>query len=437
MLEEDGYYVIEAEGQGVPTRCPQCASTSLHRHGSKPQQFMDTPVHGKPALIRIERQRFRCQQCGKTLLASLPDIDPKRLATTRLVRVIEQQCLQKTFAQLSREVGVDDKTIRHIFDDYIARMTEEVEFEVPEVLGIDELKIIGQYRAVLTNIERLSMFDLLPSRRKSDLLSYFKKMPSKDKVRVLTMDLWNVYRQVAHAAFPGRLIVADRWHVVRMANDSVEKVRKQIRKTLDTRTRLKLKDDRFILLARYDNLSSEQRGLLAQWQDQFPDLVAAYHLKERFHDLYFGDGRAHAEKLGREWCDGIPDRLAWAFRETRGALLSWWQEIFNYYEYPISNAYTESVNRLAKDMNRMGRGYSFEVIRARLVFDDKARRQTRKSIRGRGRAADAGSDAKAPAVEFFTPQTAGLMPKQKRRDYVEYGPHIPTLCDLLEKGHFS
>src|SRR5690606_30136778 len=141
-------------------------------------------------------------------------MDAKRLATTRLVQYVEKHCLKKTFADISREVGVDDKTIRHIFDDHAARLQQTVHFETPEILGIDELKIIGQYRAMITNVEKLTLFDMLPTRNKADLIAYFRKMPDKDKVKVLTMDLWNVYRQVAQEQFPGRMIVADRFHVV-------------------------------------------------------------------------------------------------------------------------------------------------------------------------------------------------------------------------------
>jgi hypothetical protein len=36
-----------------------------------------------------------------------------------------------TFAELSREVGVDEKTIRHIFDDHVDRLREAVGFETP------------------------------------------------------------------------------------------------------------------------------------------------------------------------------------------------------------------------------------------------------------------------------------------------------------------
>lgn len=58
-------------------------------------------------------------------------MDGKRLATTRLVQHVERHCLRKTFAELSREVGVDDKTIRYIFDDYVAWLKETEVFETP------------------------------------------------------------------------------------------------------------------------------------------------------------------------------------------------------------------------------------------------------------------------------------------------------------------
>jgi transposase len=256
--DQGKYYQVEAEGGVVPTTCPTCHN-ALYRHGSQRQTYLDTPIHGKRVRIEIDRKRYRCKVCGKTLFEPLPAMDSKRLATTRLVQHIERYCLRKTFAGLSREVGVDDKTIRHIFDDYVARFKETVVFETPEILGIDELKIIGQYRCMITNVEKLALFDMLPTRNKADLIAYFKTMPSKDKVKILTMDLWNVYRQVAHDQFPGRMVVANRFHVVRMANDGIEKVRKAIRKGLETRDRIKLKDDRFVLLSRKHNL--DDKGL--------------------------------------------------------------------------------------------------------------------------------------------------------------------------------
>ncbi|WP_197513424.1 ISL3 family transposase [Acidihalobacter aeolianus] len=438
-IEENGdHYRIKAEGMVEPTACPLCAS-SLYRHGTQPQTYMDTPIHGKRVALDIQRRRFRCKNCGKTLFEPLPDIDDKRLATTRLVKYVETHCLRKTFAELSREVGIDDKTVRHIFDDYVARLKQDVVFETPEVLGIDELKIIGQYRAMITNVEKRALFDMLPTRNKADLIIYFKALPEKRRVKVLTMDLWSVYRQVAQDQFPGRMIVADRFHVVRMANDAIERVRKQIRKELSTRERLKLKNDRFILLSRHDNLSSSAQEKLSYWSMLHPHLGMAYAAKEAFHDIYNHPTKSDAMRAAKDWEASLNPNVAWAFREVKGALHSWWTEIFNYYDHPISNGYTESINNIAKGMNRMGRGYSFDVIRARLLFDDEARADTRttvrKKVRKRVQPPDTFGYTMSDAMYQAPSQSRYKTVIEERR--VEYGPYLPTLAHKLEAGDFD
>lgn len=44
-------------------------------------------------------------------------------------------------------------------------------------------------------------------------------------------------------------------------------------------------------------------------------------------------------------------------------------------DMPVTNAYTESINRLAKDKNREGRGYSFEMMRARMFYTAKHKKK--------------------------------------------------------------
>lgn len=425
MHDEGDHYVIEVDGQGIPSCCPHCQAPSPYRHGSQQQHYIDIPMHGKPVLLRVERARFRCKVCGKTFFSHLPDIDPKRKASVRFVRHIEQESMKKTFALLARENGIVEKTIKNIFDDYVVQLGQTVRFETPEFLGIDELKIIGEYRCMITNVGELSIYDLLPNRRKVDLMSYFKSLPDKQKVKVVTMDMWRTYRDVVNAHLPGRDIVVDRWHVVRMGNDALETVRKKIRKELNARQRIKLKDDRFILLEREKTLTDEERNKMAEWFELYPELALAYRIKESFHEIYNCRDKADAKQFAQAWIDSLPPNMEYAFGAARTALKNWWDEIFNFYDHRVTNAYTESTNRLAKDINRMGRGYSFEVMRARLIYEKQARKPTTK-VRGR----------KLKPVALDNAMGKFNLPSEYAQT-IEYGPHIPTLCDLLEQGYFS
>lgn len=54
------------------------------------------------------------------------------------------------------------------------------------------------------------------------------------------------------------------------------------------------------------------------------------------------------------------------------AWTNWQPWIIKYFEHPVTNAYTESLNSLIRVMNRLGRGYSFEALRAKILFTEGA-----------------------------------------------------------------
>jgi transposase len=47
---------------------------------------------------------------------------------------------------------------------------------------------------------------------------YFEKLQGKDNVRVVVMDLSDTYKNIIRKHFPDALIVADRFHVIRLVN---------------------------------------------------------------------------------------------------------------------------------------------------------------------------------------------------------------------------
>lgn len=53
------------------------------------------------------------------------------------------------------------------------------------------------------------------------------------------------------------------------------------------------------------------------------------------------------------------------------ATRNWRKEILEYFNHPISNGYTEALNGVAKVINRAGRGYTFEVLRAKGLSRNK------------------------------------------------------------------
>lgn len=83
--ESPNDYRVEATYDGQPTHCPHCGLFGkLYRHGTRKQLLMDLPSHGRRVGIDLTRGRYRCQDCGKTFLQPLPDVDERSQMTRRL-----------------------------------------------------------------------------------------------------------------------------------------------------------------------------------------------------------------------------------------------------------------------------------------------------------------------------------------------------------------
>ena len=62
------------------------------------------------------------------------------------------------------------------------------------------------------------------------------------------------------------------------------------------------------------------------------------------------------------------------FKDLIRAVGNWKPEVLNFFDCGATNAYTEAANGLAKIRNRSGRGYSFDAIRAKILYGGKSKR---------------------------------------------------------------
>ena len=291
-------------------------------------------------------------------LSNFNILDVNRSVTNRLFNWIQEASLKKTFTSVADEIGVDEKTVRNIFNDYVAELEDQTDFRTPKWLGIDEVHLLKNYRCVITDVENKSVIDILGKLNKDMVISYFSKLKDIDKVELVAMDMWNPYKSAVNSVIPHAKIVIDKFHVVKLANEALEKIRKANRENVSAKERRQLMRDRYVLLKRRKELNDfDDQIKLQVWTDMFPLLGQAYELKEQFIDIYEANTVNEAYELYQNWLSNVPTELIIYFEDLIRAVNNWEEEIFNYFNSPITNAYTESLNRLIKTMNHVGRGY--------------------------------------------------------------------------------
>ena len=169
--------------------------------------------------------------------------------TKRLVGWVGKQAVKRTFLSIAEEIGVAEGTIRLVFKDYVSELEKTIRFETPKWMGIDEIHLIKP-RGVIANIQNNTIVELLPNRNKDTVVRFLHHLEGKERIQYVAMDMWQPYRDACYAVIPDARIVIDKFHVVKMANEAMEKVRKGLRERLTTKQRRGLMHDRYVLLRR-------------------------------------------------------------------------------------------------------------------------------------------------------------------------------------------
>lgn len=349
--------------------CPKCGAVDrLYKHGKKVVNYRDIPTFGQPLIIRAEVARYKCRECGETSMQELPAMDSTRRMTKRLTDYIVEQGIMQTYSAVARHIDVDEKTVRNICDEHVQMAVGANLREPVIILGIDELTIRKRKRTVFVDVANRRLLDMIDSMAKPAVTHWLSWMPGRERVRIVTIDMWGPYAEVTRELLPNAIVVTDKWHVVSKANEKLDLVRSRFRKGAKGKMRKNPHRGRLLMHIRPSKLTPMRRMMLDGMLDNNPLLKDGWTAKEGFYAIWEATDRADAERRFDEWKASIPNTVRLEFDQLAATVENWRTEVFNYFDHRFTNAYTEARNRLVKDFNRAGRGYSFDRIRAKALL---------------------------------------------------------------------
>lgn len=425
---EESQKIILLETEPSIHHCPLCGFR-MHSKGIYTRTINHPILQDTYELVlKVKQRRWRCTNdtCRYEVNDSFHFVNPNRrnTNTTDLLIVNAFKDLYASAASIARQFDVSDTYALDVFNRYVKM--DRLPFS--DIICIDEVHVdlddYCKYALVIQDFYTGEPIDILRSRRANVTEPYFANIPKEERfaVKYLISDMYNPYIQFVDKYFPNALHVVDSFHVIQWMIHSIEMyIRKMVKNykqrdrvmflakhphldSKDPRLEIPLSDEvyllqkyRWLVLANQSNITYYSQPRMDR---HFNCLMNTYDYEDRLfridrslkqlRDLKEEYIRFNTRYAGHplEAVDGLHEVISRyqqsgnpIFMEFSELLQRHFQSIINsfvmvekhgdgkLYSSRLSNGPMESLNRKAKDLKRMGRGYqNFEHFRTRFLY---------------------------------------------------------------------
>jgi transposase len=400
-------HVVTAEETAAA--CPSCGVLSTSVKARVITSPKDIPYGLGRILVRWHKTRWRCREdyCDRGSFAEAIAQVPARSRTTVRLRTAIGAAIgdaARSVSEVAEGHGVSWPTAHRAFVAHAEALLAEP--QPTPLLGIDETRrgkprwqrCTETGRWVRVDPWDTGFVDLAgeqgllgqrEGRTSAAVIDWLSKRSDEFRagVQFVAIDPAAVYASAIRTPglLPNATIVVDHFHLVKLANDALTKVRRRV--TWDLRDRRGRRIDpewanRRRLLRARERLSPNT--FVKMWnriQDEDPSaqILSAWIAKEELRTLLStvrvgGDAHLTRHRLHQflTWCidSQIPELLTLA-----ATVDHWWPEINAFVTTGITNARTEGYNRLLKQVKRVGCGFRNRDNSARRIRFHCTRKQ--------------------------------------------------------------
>lgn len=373
IISTSGLKTIEIEAEYIgPIECIHCLSSDLRKKESFARQLKHHSIGIQKSVLLIKTHKFYCRRCKKYFNQRLPGVNPYQ----RVTEPFKEQVALRHHSGTSKrkaaiDLGVGAATVERYYQRYLQLQTNEFKNAAcPKVLGIDEKHFTKKsgYMTTFADLKRHKVFDVTLGRSEASLKGYVTKIPNRENCKVIVMDLCEPFRNIAHTHFPNALVVADRFHVVKLINLHFLKAWSQI----DEAGR---KNRGLLSLMRrheWSPMKDSSRANLQRYLNEKPAMRVIYEFKQDLMRLILS--RVYAKDQARPLVADFLNKIR-ALKESKfksletlgNTLENWQEEIVRMWRFSKTNSITEGLHRRMDEiLNRAYGMRNFNNFRIRV-----------------------------------------------------------------------
>ena len=366
--DRHGDFVITVKSTVEGTHCHTCGKKIIKVYGyDREITLRHLPILGRKTSIRLRPVRYQCPHChgNPTTTQQLSWYTPKSADTKVYEAHILLKLVNSTVQDVCMKEDIGYEAVMGILDRHIQGEADWNQFTRLDVLGLDEISLKKGHRDFVTIVtgrlaDETCILGVLADRKKSTVKTFLSGMPRKLRktIKAVCSDMYDGFIHAAQEVFGKRVkIVIDRFHVAKLYRKGLDTLRKhelqRLKKELSAEEYKQLQGVMWALRKREDNLTDEDKDLLARLFVHAPLLKVAYELCNALTGIFDKRiGKRRAKSQLTDWIARVRDSTLHCFNTFVTTLQKWMDEIANYFLDRQTSGFVEGLNNKIKVIKR-------------------------------------------------------------------------------------
>jgi len=343
--------------------CPDCKSRDFKRRGTVTRTFKSLPIGKKEVLIKLPIQRIECLACEKIHQVKLNFANKMRSYTNSFERYALDLCRLMTISDVSKLLKVSWDTVKDIEKRYLKKHFDKPKLKHLKHLAIDEI-YLGKKTKFITLVMDLvtgAVVYIGDGKGADALTAFWKKLKlSQAKIEAVAMDMGKAYIKAVKENLPTVPIVFDHFHVIKLYNEKLTILRRDLQRDAEESDKNVLKGTRWLLLKSPKKLNTlnEECDKLKNALKLNEPLAMAYYLKDDLGQIWKQNDKEEAEFLLWEWVKKATSSGVNMLIKFAKMLVKYTDEILAYYDFnKMSSGPMEGTNNKIKTLQKRAYGY--------------------------------------------------------------------------------
>lgn len=339
--------------------CPTCGK-AVKAYDTKEKEWRHLNFFQYACYLVVRLPRIECSVDG-VLQVDVPwareGADLTFLFESFAMTLVREMPVNK----VSQIIKVDDNKLWRMMEYYNEAARRQVDYSKVTQLGVDETSRAKGHDYVTLFVDLSARRTVFVTEGKgaetiSAFIQDFKThQGSPTNITDVSIDMSPAFIKGITENLPDAQITFDKYHIMKIINSAVDKVRKAEVKIQDI-----LRGQKYIFLKNRKNLTQSQLAAL-KYIESMPKInlktMRAYHIRENFQQIYEEIDRVGFVAALKKWYFWATHSRIKEIIEAAKTIKKHWAGIVRWYNSRINNGILEGINGLVQAARAKARGY--------------------------------------------------------------------------------